>query len=134
MLLKQVKLTVHNISELSDDILAFLQISTHWSSDRTSDEMYYAITNSLSAIVTYNGFRIVGFGRIIGDGYHLAVLTDIACHPECQGQKIATNIVKQLCADVPNCRSIRAMTSQANGLYKKLGFVEYGGDTMELTR
>jgi ribosomal protein S18 acetylase RimI-like enzyme len=134
MLLKQIKLTVHNIAELSDDILAFLQLATHWSGDRTPDDMYFALTNSLSAIITYNGSTIVGFGRIIGDGYHLAVLTDIACHPEYQGRKIATNIVKQLCADVPNCRSIRAMTSKANGLYLKLGFTEYSGDTMELVR
>jgi ribosomal protein S18 acetylase RimI-like enzyme len=119
-----------NIKELLD----FLQLATHWSKDRTESNLSYCLKNSLSAYVTFDGDHIVGFGRIIGDGYHLAVLTDIACHPDYRGQAIATNIVKSLCADVPHCRRIIAATSQAKGLYEKLGFVEYSGDTMEFCR
>jgi ribosomal protein S18 acetylase RimI-like enzyme len=133
---EQIKIAYHSRSNVSSvaEILDFLQLATHWSSDRSDSELLYSIQNSLSAYVTYDGDRIVGFGRIIGDGYHLAILTDIACHPDYRGQAIATNIVKSLCADVPHCRTIRAMTSQAKGLYEKLGFVEYSGDTMELVR
>lgn len=123
-----------SVKERIPQILEFLQLATHWSSDRTAEKLFLAMSNSLSAYATCDGDRIVGFGRIIGDGYHLAVLTDIACHPNYRGQAIATNIVKALIADVPHCCTVRAMTSQAKGLYQKLGFCEYSGDTMELTR
>jgi len=115
-------------------ILNFLKCATHWSSDRTTAQIKTCVLNSIASYIAFDGVEIVGFGRIIGDGVHLAVLTDIACHPDYRGQAIATNITLQLCADVPHCKAIRAMTSQAKGLYLKLGFVEYSGDTMELVR
>lgn len=130
----QIAITPEMVGDISHDVLVFLQLATHWSSDRDSVEIYLCLRRSLSAYITYDCDRIVGFGRIIGDGYHLAVLTDIACHPNYRGQAIATNIVKSLIADVPHCCTVRAMTSQAKGLYQKLGFCEYSGDTMELTR
>jgi predicted GNAT family acetyltransferase len=130
----QIAITPDTVGDISHDVLAFLQLATHWSSDRTAIEISLSLLRSISAYITYDGDRIVGFGRIIGDGYHLAILTDIASHPNYRGQAIATNIVKSLCADVPHCKDIRAMTSQAKGLYEKLGFTEYAGDTMELLR
>jgi ribosomal protein S18 acetylase RimI-like enzyme len=131
---KQVQVTPEMIPSICHDVLMFLQMATHWSDDRDRVNIFFCLAGSLSAYATYDGDRIVGFGRIIGDGYHLAVLTDIACHPNYRGQAIATNILKALIADVPHCKNIRAMTSQARGLYQKLGFVEYDGDTMSLQR
>lgn len=127
----QIAITPEMVGDISHDVLNFLQLATHWSSDRDSVEIYLCLRRSLSVYITYDGDRIVGFGRIIGDGYHLAILTDIACHPDYRGQAIATNIVNSLCADVPHCRRIIAATSLAKGLYEKLGFTEYLGDVME---
>lgn len=130
----QIQITPDMVGGISHDVLAFLQLSTHWSGDRTTIEISLSLLGSISAYITYDGDLIVGFGRIIGDGYHLAMLTDIACHPNYRGQAIATNIVKALISDVPHCRTVRADTSQARGLYEKLGFAEYSGDTMEFIK
>lgn len=124
----------YSVQERIPQILGFLQLATHWSSDRTAEKLFLAISNSLSAYVTYDGDCIVGFGRIIGDGFTQANLKDIACHPDYRGQGIASNIVKLLILDVPNCDVIRAETSRAKVLYEKLGFAEYLGDVMELVR
>ncbi len=131
---KQSKMRLPDDALIYCRILHFLKLATHWSGDRTPSEIKGCINDSISVYIAFDGVEIVGFGRIIGDRYHLAILTDICCHPNYRGQAIATNIVKSLCADVPHCRTIRAMTSQAKGLYEKLGFVEYSGDTMELCR
>ena len=123
-----------SVQERIPQILEFLQLATHWSSDRTAEKLFLALSSSLSAYVTYDGDCIVGFGRIIGDGFTQANLKDIASHPHYRGQGIASNIVRALILDVPNCDVIRAETSKAKVLYERLGFTEYSGDVMELIR
>lgn len=115
-------------------ILHFLKLATHWSRDRTTSQIKGCILNSIATYIAYDGVDIVGFGRIVGDGYHIADLTDIASHPDYRGRAIATNIIEKLCAEVPNCEKVRALTSQAKGFYERLGFVKYPGDTMELVK
>lgn len=123
-----------SVQDRIPQILGFLQLATHWSDDRTAEKLFLSISNSLSAYVTYDGDRIVGFGQIIGDGHLQANLKNIASHPSYRGQGIASNIVKLLILDVPNCDVIRAETSRAKVLYERLGFTEYSGDVMELIR
>lgn len=123
-----------SVQERIPQILEFLQLATHWSEDRTAEKLFLAMSNSLSAYATCDGDRIIGFGRIIGDGFTQANLKDIACHPDYRGQGIASNIVKLLILDVPSCDVIRAETSRAKVLYERLSFAEYSGDVMELIR
>ena len=124
----------YSVQDLIPQILKFLQLATHWNASLTSEKLFLSISNSLSAYITIDGDRIVGFGQIIGDGHLQANLKNIASHPSYRGQRIATNIVKALILDVSNCDVIRAETSQAKVLYERLGFTEYSGDVMELIR
>lgn len=113
-------------------ILHFLKLATHWSSDRDTEQIRSCILNSIACYAAFDGVDIVGFGRLVGDGCHVALITDIAVHPNYRGQKIASNLIAELTNQVPYCEKIYAHTSRANGLYSKLGFRDYCGGTMEL--
>jgi N-acetylglutamate synthase-like GNAT family acetyltransferase len=62
----------------------------------------------------------------------VCLLTDIAVHPNYRGQGIASQIINALLDEVKDCEKVFAHTSQANGLYEKLGFSDFDGGTMEL--
>jgi len=55
-----------------------------------------ALANSLYIICAYDGDKIVGFGRLIGDGAMFLYVQDIMVLPEYQGRKIGTGIMSSL--------------------------------------
>jgi GNAT superfamily N-acetyltransferase len=55
-----------------------------------------ALPNSLYGVVVECEGRVVGMGRVVGDGAVFYYLQDIAVRPEHQGQGVGRSIVEQL--------------------------------------
>lgn len=129
----------NEIMSHTQEILEFLQANSHWSSDRRLDDLQIAMERSLGVYIAASddiGDRdqlgIIGFGRIVGDGCHVAMLTDICIDSQFRGKGIGKQLVNKLIA-LPTikegCR-IHAMTTFAKDFYSSLGFDDWCGSNM----
>lgn len=77
---------------------------------------------SYAAVFAFDGDQLIGFGRILSDGYRQAAIYDIAVNPTYQGQGIGKEIVKQLVDAAPTCNFILYASPGKEGFYESLGF------------
>lgn len=103
----------------------------------TVDGAREALARSWYAVSAYDRDRLVGTGRIVGDGLIHALLADVIVDPEYRGRGIGEAIVRRL---VEECRRAGIFDTQlfaAPGVrpfYERLGFVARPDDApgMEL--
>ena len=96
--------------------------------DRAVVEM--ALKNTLFAVCAYDGERIVGFGRLIGDGAMFVYVQDVMVVPEYQSQKIGTELMNHIMKTVADYKAaspcLRAYLGASKGkekFYERFGFV-----------
>lgn len=89
-----------------------------------------ALKNTLYAVCAYDGERIVGFGRLIGDGAMFLYVQDVMVVPEYQSRKIGTELMNRIMKAVADCKAVspglRAYLGASKGkekFYEKFGFV-----------
>ena len=89
-----------------------------------------ALDNTLYSLCAYDGDRLIGYGRIIGDKTIFLYIQDIMVIPEYQGKKIGTNIMTELLKEVeeykkvnPNIRTYLGASKGKEDFYKRFGFV-----------
>lgn len=92
-----------------------------------------ALANSLYIICAYDAEKIIGFGRLIGDGVMFLYVQDIMVLPEYQGQKIGTRIMERIVKKIleykQTNRDLRAYLGASVGkdeFYKRFGFITRG--------
>ena len=97
-----------------------------------------ALSHTWYAVSAYDGDRLVGTGRIVGDGVLHALLADVIVDPGYRHRGIGSEIVGRL---VARCREHRILDTQlfcARGkrpFYERLGFASRPDDApgMELS-
>ena len=89
-----------------------------------------ALDNTLYSLCAYDGDRLIGYGRIIGDKTIFLYIQDVMVIPEYQGTKIGTNIMTELLKEVeeykkvnPNIRTYLGASKGKEDFYKRFGFV-----------
>lgn len=89
-----------------------------------------ALENTLYSVSKYDGNKIIGFGRIVGDGICFLYIQDVMVLPSYQGKKIGSQIMKELLEYVEKIRKenldVRVYLGASKGVegfYKKFGFV-----------
>lgn len=89
-----------------------------------------ALENTLYSLCVYDGDRLIGYGRIIGDKTIFLYIQDIIVIPEYQGKKIGTGIITELLKKVeeykkvnPNIRTYLGASKGKEDFYKKFGFI-----------
>ncbi len=89
-----------------------------------------ALENTLYSLCAYDGDKLIGYGRIIGDKTIFLYIQDIMVIPEYQGKKIGTEIMKKLLNQIdeykkvnPNIRTYLGASKGKEDFYKKFGFV-----------
>ena len=89
-----------------------------------------ALDNTLYSLCAYDGDRLIGYGRIIGDKTIFLYIQDVMVIPEYQGKKIGTNIMTELLKEVeeykkvnPNIRTYLGASKGKEDFYKRFGFV-----------
>ena len=83
-----------------------------------------ALPRSLHAVTIRDGDRLIGMGRVVGDGLHVQV-TDIAVHPDHQGEGLAHVILGSIAtfiATLPRS-TIVTLFADVDWLYHKYDFV-----------
>ncbi len=89
-----------------------------------------ALENTLYSLCVYDGDRLIGYGRIIGDKTIFLYIQDIMVIPEYQGKKIGTGIMTELLKQVkeykkinPNIRTYLGASKGKEDFYKEFGFI-----------
>ena len=86
-----------------------------------------AIDNSLKVLTAWDGDKLVGLIRLVGDDYTIIYIQDILVLEDYQGQGIGSNLLKLVLDKYKSIRQIVLMTDNTEetvGFYKKNGMVE----------
>jgi len=76
-------------------------------------------------IYVYHNSILIGFGRVIADGIHHALIVDLIVHPDYQNKKVGTQVLDRLLSKCKkhNIRDIQLFSAKDKyGFYEKFGF------------
>ena len=89
-----------------------------------------ALNNNIYSVSVYDNDKIIGYGRIIGDGIIYLYIHDVMVHPNYQGQGIGKQIMKKLVDKIneikkenPYLRAYLGASLGKEDFYKKYGFI-----------
>ena len=88
-----------------------------------------AYENSLCILGAYEGSRLVGIIRAVGDGYSILFIQDILVYPEYQHRGIGTALMKAILERYPHVYQTQLATDNTEktvAFYKSLGFKPLG--------
>lgn len=94
---------------------------------KDSDRVKNAISNSLNVITAWDGDRLVGLIRIVGDNYTIIYIKDILVLEAYQGKGIGSHLLNLILAKYKSIRQIVLMTDNTEKtieFYRKNGMVE----------
>lgn len=92
-------------------------------SDQTPVELQVCFANSRHVCLVFDQGRLIGAGRVVGDGLDCAYMADVAVHPEYQGAGIGTEIVSRLVQMSSEHRKIILYAAPGKeDFYRRLGF------------
>lgn len=90
-----------------------------------------ALNNTYYLVSIYDDDKIIGYGRLIGDGICFMYIHDVMVIPEYQNKKIGTSIMNKLIEKIefikrenPDMRVYLGASKGKEGFYKKFGFIE----------
>jgi len=101
--------------------------TTGWNEEYgfTIHDLAEAIQNSWYSISIYYKIELIGFGRVIADGIHHALIVDLIIHPDYQGKGLGSELLDRLvrkCRD-NNIRDIQLFAAKDKyRFYEKHGF------------
>jgi GNAT superfamily N-acetyltransferase len=100
--------------------------TTDWNKEYkfTAADLKRALGNSWYALSAFDSEKLVGFGRVIADGVHHALIVDIIVRPEYQTKGIGSLILERL---VEKCREEKIRDIQLFAAANKCGFYEKHG-------
>ena len=106
-------------------------------SDRGKNASKIGLSNSIYSVIIRRSAdqKLVGMGRLIGDGGTAYQIVDIAVHPSEQGKGLAKNIMQLLMTHIENEVDPQAYVNliadcPADNLYKQFGFVETAPESL----
>ena len=93
------------------------------------DLLLEAIKNSLKVWTLWDGEKLIGLARIIGDGATISYLQDILILKAYQGQGLGSKVLSQILDENKNIRQFVLLTDNSEmtkNFYKKAGLVPVG--------
>ena len=117
-----IKENVNSIEEFN-----YLYDAVGWGSydEKVSEK---ALANTMYSVSVYDDDKIIGYGRIIGDGICFLYIHDVMVIAKYQNKKIGTKLIEQMINDCRknNVSSITLEVKKSNNndihLYEKIGF------------
>ena len=115
-------------SDATPDVDEFVELRVCAGLSRNSrDAATRGLAGTCFSVCVRDAGKLVGMGRVIGDGGCFYQVVDIAVHPDYQrrgiGFEIMTRLMKQLRADAPKTAYVSLIADGgAARLYEKFGF------------
>ena len=100
--------------------------TTGWNNEYkfTVVDLEKAIEKSWYALSAFESDKLIGFGRVIADGVHHALIVDIIVHPQYQSNGIGSLLLERL---VKKCKEENIRDIQLFAAADKYGFYEKHG-------
>ena len=109
----------------TDDVLHLYQ-AVGWTNYTNQPQMLeQALSHSLATYLARDGEEIVGFVRLIGDGFSSVFVQDLIVLPSYQRQGIGSALMKKALGDFKDAYQVQLATDQTEktlGFYRSLGF------------
>ena len=119
-----IKENVNNVDEFN-----YLYDAVGWESYE-QEISRKSLKNTLYSVSVYEEDKIVGFGRLIGDGICFVYIHDVIVIPEYQNNKIGTQIMNKLLDKIAEIKLenpyVRVYLGASNGkekFYERFGFI-----------
>lgn len=104
---------------------------------RTNEIVEEALSNTLCSICAYDGEKLIGYGRIIGDKTIFLYIQDVMVIPGYQGKKIGTGIMNTLLEKIneykkvnPEIRTYLGASKGRESFYERFGFISRPNDDL----
>ena len=115
-----------------DAVHRFLSTEAYWAKGRPRETVAQLVRASQRVVGLYREGRQVGFARAVTDGVACVYLADVYVLPEHRGSGLGVELVREMVENGPYAdRKWLLHTSDAHGLYRKLGFGEPSERVME---
>ncbi len=91
----------------------------------TKQDLENAISNSWFSISIFHMEKLIGFGRVISDGVHHALIVDLIIHPDYQAKSLGSQLLERLVekCKIHNIRDVQLFAAMNKfGFYEKFGF------------
>lgn len=119
-------ITYKESKEIKQTDIKSLYSSVKWTNYTNNlAKLENAINHSLSVITAWDGEKLVGLIRAVGDGETILYIQDILVHPDFQNQQIGTNLMNQMLHKYTDIRQKVLLTEEAPDVrhfYQKFGF------------
>ena len=108
-----------------EDVLHLYQ-AVGWTNYTNQPQMLeQALPHSLAVYLAFDGEKIVGFIRLVGDGFSSVFVQDLIVLPTYQRQGIGSALMKQALGDFKGAYQVQLVTEQTErtlGFYRSMGF------------
>ena len=100
--------------------------TTGWNQDYnfSVQDLANAIQNSWYSMSIYDSDKLIGFGRVIADGVHHALIVDLIIHPDYQSKGFGSRLLDKL---VSKCKKNKIRDIQLFSAKDKYSFYEKFG-------
>ncbi|MGT2711451.1 GNAT family N-acetyltransferase [Streptococcus oriscaviae] len=107
-----------------------LYASVGWANYTSRPEMLeQAIANTLLVLAAFDGDRLVGLLRAVGDGHSIVFIQDILVLPAYQRSGIGRTLLEQALSHFPDVYQLHLLTyddEKTRSFYEDLGFTAVG--------
>jgi len=108
--------------------LVALYSSVGWTSYTAEPErLQLAVRQSLRVVTAWDGERLVGLARVVGDGVSIVYLQDVLVHPDYARSGVGTFLIDAVFEPYSDVRQQVLITDDEPGqraFYESLGFTE----------
>ncbi len=122
-----INIQLKKYTDYKEDEIVNLYNSDGWINyTNNTDMLRNAYSNSLDIIGAYDGEKLVGIIRVVGDGYSIIYIQDIIVLPEYQRNGIGTMLLETILSTYKHVYQKRLATDNEEktvNFYKKLQFI-----------
>ena len=108
-----------------EDVLHLYQ-AAGWTNYTNQPQMLeQALPHSLAVYLAFDGEKIVGLIRLVGDGFSSVLVQDLIVLPIYQRQGIGSALMKEALEDYKDAYQVQLVTDQTErtlGFYRSMGF------------
>ena len=106
-----------------DAVHDYLANESYWAKGRSRETVERLVREATRVVGVYHDGRQVGFARAFSDRCALAYLADVYVLPEHRGRGLGLELVREIVENGPLAELRWVLhTTDAHGLYRKLGF------------
>lgn len=104
-------MTIHELTRTGLNEALPLYAAVGWTNYTDRPEMLrQAFEHSLLVLGAYEGNRLVGLLRAVGDGFSVVLIQDLLVLPDCQRRGIGTKLMRALMERYPNVYQLELFT------------------------